>query len=165
MRKDVSRDNTHRIYLLIGMVYSFFLIPENAWALQSHGAPEGLYVHQMAHIFVSLAMTYWFWDIRRSSFAGKGWKYLQVFCVLMLAWNILAFTGHTVAINLNAEHISSAAGYLNSRIVGPITLQKSIFYITKVDHFLLVPALFFLFIGVRSLYKDVLEEESREEKE
>jgi hypothetical protein len=131
------------------------LLPANAWALQAHGAPEGLYVHQMAHIFVVLAMAYWFWDIRRSSFAGKGWKYLQVFCVLMLAWNIIAFTGHALSVNLDIDHISTAKGYLNSRIVGPIDLHKIVYYITRFDHFVIVPALFFLFLGVRSLYRDV----------
>lgn len=131
------------------------LLPDNAWALQSHGAPEGLYVHQMAHVFVALAMAYWFWDIRRSSFAGKGWRYLQIFCVLMLAWNIVAFTGHALTVSLEVEHFSTATGYLNSRLVGPMDLQKVVYYITRFDHFVIVPALFFLFLGVRSLYKDV----------
>ncbi len=133
----------------------YVILPADAWALQAHGAPEGLFVHQMSHIFVALAMAYWFWDIRRSSFQGKGWRYLQVFCVLMLAWNIMALTGHAVSVSLDAEHISKATGYLSSRLVGPMDLQKTIFYITRLDHFVIVPALFFLFLGVRSLYKDV----------
>ncbi len=132
-----------------------FLVPENAWALQSHGAPEGLYVHQMAHMFVALAMAYWFWDIRRSSFAGKGWQYLQIFCVLMLAWNIVAFTGHAVAVSLDAGHFSTGTSYLRTRLEGPMDLQKIVYYLTKFDHFVIVPALFFLFIGVRALYRDV----------
>jgi len=80
---------------------------------------------------------------------------LQIFCVLMLAWNIVAFTGHALTTSLEVGHISTAKGYLNSRIVGPMDLQKIIYYITRFDHFVIVPALFFLFIGVRSLYKDV----------
>jgi len=140
------------------------LLPANAWALQSHGAPEGLYVHQMAHVFVALAMAYWFWDIRRSSFKGKGWRYLQIFCVLMLAWNIVAFTGHAVAVSLDVEHISTTTGYLSSRIVGPMDLHKIIYYMTRFDHVVIVPALFFLFLGVRSLYRDVEAQHNGEEK-
>ena len=162
MKTSFFKKFPEQLYLIIALICPLFLVPDNAWALQSHGAPEGLYVHQMAHVSVAIAMTYWFWDIRRSSFNGRGWQYLQVFCVLMLTWNIVAFIGHTVAINLDAVHISSAAGYLNGRIVGPINFQKGLFYVTKFDHFILVPAFFYLFIGVRSLFIDVVEEESRE---
>ncbi len=130
----------------------FLLQPQNAWALQSHGPPEGLYVHQMAHVFFFLALVYLYWDIRRSSFSGRGWVYLKVFCVFMLIWNIVAFVGHAVAIHIDA-HVVPAAGYLHSRIQGPITLYKIIFFITKFDHVLAVPALFFLYVGMRSLYR------------
>lgn len=130
-------------------------LPDNAWALQSHGAPEGLYVHQMAHIHFILALGYLFWDIRRSSFADKGWRYLQMFCVLMLCWNIVAFVGHSVAVHIGADIITSAEGYLRSRIQGPLDLQKFIFYFAKFDHLLAVPALFFLYVGMRSLYRSV----------
>lgn len=148
-----------RAWIIVSIVGMYVVLPANAWALQSHGAPEGLYVHQMAHIFVALAMAYWFWDIRRSSFQGRGWRYLQVFCVLMLTWNLLALTGHAVSISLDDEHISRATGYLSSRLTGPMDMQKIVFYITRFDHFVIVPALFFLFLGVRSLYKDVEAEQ------
>ena len=151
--------------LQAGFIFCCFLFfPDTAWALQSHGAPEGLFVHQMAHVFVTFAMAYWFWDIRRSSFQGKGWRYLLIFCVLMLIWNIVAFTGHALSVSLNIEHISTAKGYLNSRIVGPMNVQKIVYYVTRFDHFIIVPALFFLFLGVRALYRDVLAQDIGEEK-
>jgi len=139
--------------LFVSVFFSYFLLqPENAWALQSHGTPEGLYVHQMAHVFFFLALVYLYWDMRRSSFLGKGWVYLKVFCVFMLIWNIVAFVGHAVALYINAD-ILPASGFLHSRIQGPITLHKVLFFMTKFDHFLAVPALFFLYIGMRSLYR------------
>ena len=139
-------------------------MPADAWALQSHGAPEGLYVHQMAHVFVVLAMAYWFWDISRSSFGGRGWRYLQVFCVLMLAWNVVAFTGHAVAVGVDAKQIVREGGYLNSRLTGPLDFRILLYYLTRFDHFVIVPALFFLFLGVRSLYKDVEKKHNGEAK-
>ena len=131
------------------------LLPDNAWALQSHGPPEGLYVHQMAHIHFILALGYLYWDIRRSSFAGKGWRYLLTFCVLMLCWNIVAFVGHAMAGQVDANAIRAAGGYLSGRIHGPYNLQTVIFYIAKFDHILAVPALFFLYLGMRTLYHSV----------
>ncbi len=133
----------------------FLVLPDNAWALQSHGPPEGLYVHQMAHVHFFLALGYLYWDIRRSSFAGKGWRYLLIFCLFMICWNVVAFVGHAVAPHVDGQTISTVGGYLNSRIIGPHTFHTIIFYITKLDHFVLVPALFFLFLGMRSLYRSV----------
>ncbi len=138
--------------------------PDDAWALQSHGPPEGLYVHQMAHIHFVLALGYLLWDIRRSSFTSIGWRYLQVFCLLMIVWNVLAFTGHAMGVVLEPRHISTVQGYFQSRLLGPLTTTKIIFYITKLDHIVAVPALFFLFIGMRSLYRTVVEHAGEEKK-
>jgi hypothetical protein len=131
-------------------------LPDNAWALQSHGPPEGLYVHQMAHVHFFLALGYLYWDIRRSSFAGRGWRYLQWFCILMLIWNVVAFVGHAVAGHID-ENMIVATSYLQARIQGPVNLHTLVFYIAKFDHFVAVPALFFLYIGMRSLYRSVEE--------
>lgn len=130
-------------------------LPDNAWALQSHGPPEGLYVHQMAHVHFILALGYLYWDIRRSSFVGKGWGYLQVFCLLMLCWNVVAFIGHAVAGHVDAQAFSAVGGYLHGRIHGPYDLQTIAFYIAKYDHIIAVPALFFLYMGMRTLYHSV----------
>jgi hypothetical protein len=141
-------------------VFLFVLaVPDPAWALQSHGPPEGIYVHQMAHVLFFGSLLYLYWDLRRSSFEGKGWTYLQWFCILMLAWNIIAFTGHTVAIHLESEHIFTATSYIHSRLMGPMNLLKVVFYLTRFDHIVVVPALFFLLIGLRSLYRNVEAQE------
>ncbi len=134
------------------------LLPGNAWAIQSHGPPEGLYVHQMAHVHCFLALGYLLWDIRRSSFAGQGWRYLQLFCILMLFWNVVSFVGHSLAIHIDPDMIS-ATSYFFGRIHGPVTVHKLIFYMTKFDHFIAVPALFFLYIGMRTLYNSIENED------
>ena len=53
---------------------TFFFLSTFAWviinpdivlATQTHGAPEGVYVHQIAHIFFMLSMGFlihWFWE-------------------------------------------------------------------------------------------------------
>lgn len=138
--------------------------PDCAWALQSHGAPEGLYVHQMAHIHFFGALLYLYWDIRRSSFEGRGWNYLQWFCILMALWNVVAFAGHAASLTLDMSHFSSGYNYLQATLLAPITLNKFIFYLAKFDHLICVPALYLLFIGLRSFYRDVEKQEAREAK-
>ncbi len=125
---------------------------ENAWALQSHGAPEGIFVHQIAHILFMASLTYLYWHTRRTpELKSKGWKHLQVFCFLMISWNIIAFTGH-----LAFEHLT-AADFINKntwdeQLVAPVTFIKALYFITKMDHFLMVPALFALTISLRTFY-------------
>ena len=132
-----------------------FCLPGEALALQVHGEPEGLYVHQMAHIHYLLALGYFYWDIRRTAFTGRGWRYLQFYCILMAAWNIVAFTGHAVGVSLDPQELLHHNGYLQTILKSPIDLHKFSYFITKLDHLLCVPALFFLFIGMRSFYHSV----------
>jgi len=96
--------NIFALYLPLALL----LAPDQAWALQAHAPPEGIYVHQLAHLFFAAALSYLFWDVRRSAFPGKGWRYLQIFCVLMILWNILAFSGHWLGFHIDSSDIIRA---------------------------------------------------------
>ncbi len=142
--------------------FLLFLIPVfpgNAWAVQSHGAPEGLYVHQLAHVFYTAALCYFFWNIHRSKFKSSGWRLLQVFCVLMVCWNVMAFADHTLASVIDSAHITGGSDYLTTRLQGPATSVNVGYYVTKLDHIFSVPALFFLYLGMKGIYKSSIKEE------
>ena len=151
--------NTYRILpFLLPLTLSVF--PANAWAVQSHGAPEGLYVHQLAHVFYTAAMCYLFWGIRQSAFRPRGWRFLQVFCVFMVLWNVVAFSGHSLAAFVDSAHFTNGEnGYLSTRLLGPLTNVKLLYYFTKLDHLFSVPGLFFLYLGMKSIYRSSCEEE------
>ncbi len=151
MRRIVQQGG-QSVVAVMAVLLAMLIIPDAAWALQSHGPPEGIYVHQMAHAFFFSSLVFLYRDLRHSASKSKGWNYLRMFCLLMLVWNIVSFTGHAVATQLAPEHIAGAASYFHSRLLGPMDLTKVLFYITRFDHLLLVPALFFLCIGLRSLY-------------
>lgn len=142
------------LFLLTGPV-------ESAWALQSHGAPEGIFVHQLAHVLFVGGLSYLYWHTRKTQeTTSKGWISLQVFCVVMACWNILAFTGH-----LAFEHLSNV-DYINKNtldeyLAGPITFVKGLYYVTKMDHFLMVPALFALTVSLRAFYLEACREKKR----
>ena len=127
-------------------------------ALQTHGAPEGIYVHQMAHVLFSGALLYLYLHTRKTQeTSGKGWKFFQIFCLFLIGWNILAFTGHYAY-----EHLSDAdflfRNSLAVKLTFPVTPKKIIFYLTKMDHFLIVPALIALVISLRAFYVKVKKE-------
>ena len=136
----------------------FLLLPDSAWALQSHGPPEGMYIHQMAHVFFFGSLVYLYRDLSHSSIRERGWHYLRWFCLLMLIWNIVAFIGHAVTFSLSPEHIDQPGSYFHCRLLGPMDATKILFYITRFDHLLVVPALFFLYLGLRTLYVQVEDE-------
>jgi hypothetical protein len=142
----------------------YFLVltafPENAWAVQNHGAPEGLYVHQLAHVFYTAAMCYFFWAIRRSEFKSRGWYYFQVFAVFMALWNVVAFTGHALTPFIDSASFSSESGYLSTRMEGPFTGVKLWYYFTKLDHLFSVPSLFCLYLGMKAIYRSSCREEA-----
>jgi hypothetical protein len=131
---------------------------ENAWALQSHSAPEGLYVHQIAHLLFMGALVYLYWHTRRTpALASRGWRYLQIFCLVFACWNLLALVGHETF-----EYLSPAdfldKNSLQERIAAPITFVKVLYFITKMDHLLFVPAMLALVISLRTFYVDALRE-------
>ena len=146
-------------------MFPFFLLlvlivsPGDAWAVQSHGAPEGLYVHQLAHVFYTTSMGYLFWGIRRSSFKSKGWVFLQAYCIFIILWNVVAFTGHSLASQVDSSFFISENGYLSTRLVGPFTTLKFLVYLSKLDHLFSIPALLCLYLGMKGLYRNSLEEE------
>lgn len=142
----------------------FFLLvltvfPVNAWAFQGHGAREGLYVHQLAHVFYTASMGYLFWGIRKSSFKSRGWLFLQAFCFFIILWNVVAFTGHSLASYVDSSFYLSENGYLSTRLPGPFTNIKLLVYFTKLDHLFSIPALLCLYLGMKGLYRSSLEEE------
>lgn len=143
-------------HTIISSLICIFLFggTENAWALQSHGAPEGIYVHQMAHILFMASLSYLYWHTRRTpELKSKGWKYLQIFCFLLISWNILAFTGHYTFEHLTADDFIYKNTW-DEQLVTPITFTKALYFITKMDHFLMVPALFALTISLRTFYME-----------
>lgn len=154
----IRSNGLNKIHCLL-LLTVLLILPDQAHALQSHSAPEGIYVHQLAHIFFMSALCYLFWDIRRSSFPGKGWRFLQAFCVCMVLWNIVAFTGHAVESLIDVSDIEAYSGYLSAKIAGPINPAKLIYFFTKLDHLFSVPALFLLYLCMLSLYRRSCEEE------
>ena len=135
----------------------------DAMALQIHGGNEGVVVHQLAHIQYLGALGYLLWDIRRSTFSGIGWLYLQRFCWLMMLWNGLAFIGHFAQASMPHDSITTEDGYLSSLLLLPVSFSKWLYYITALDHLFCAPALFFLFLAMRSFYRST-EVQAKEEK-
>ena len=149
--------------LAILPILTLVLLCQDAHALQTHGGSEGIVVHQFAHVQYLGALGYLLWDIRRSSFSGIGWLYLQRFCWLMMIWNGIAFIGHFAQVSLPDGAISTEDGYLSALLLLPVSFGKWIYFATALDHLVCVPALFFLYLAMRSFYNSLDDQKKEDE--
>lgn len=120
------------------------LCPQWAWAIQTHGDPEGLYAHQMGHVLFWAAMVYVCVQIRRRGLKNQpGFSRLYWAAILFGVWNMLTFIGHFAEEKLDPGTISRGVGHLD-RTLQITDLNGLIFYLAKLDHLVLVPAFWLL---------------------
>jgi hypothetical protein len=124
--------------------------PWPAWAIQTHGNPEGLYAHQMAHLAFLGAMIYVCWQIwRRNLFSRPGFRYFYWACLFFGAWNVLTFSGHGAEERLVPGAIDSSGGYV-FRLLHIQDLNGLIYYCATLDHLILIPALLLYYLALRT---------------
>ena len=91
-------------YLPGAMVASLVLFPRTALALQPNGPPEGLYVHQIAHVLFAGAMIFFLLQMKGKVMPGlPGFRLIRLVCVLLVLWNLNAFVGHSAEVYLSPE--------------------------------------------------------------
>ncbi len=118
-----------------------------AWAVQSHGGAEGLVSHQVGHVLFFVGMVILLARQYHKKLVGPGWREFKVFLFLIIAWNCLTFIGHWMRETVDMDKFIKA----NTHIEGfqATTAYDFLFYITRLDHILLVPAFFFLLMAVK----------------
>lgn len=129
-----------------------------AFAFQSHPEPEGLFVHQIAHLLFMFAMTVLAYWLEKNGFtAERGWRLIQVGCILIVIWNINTFIGHWVEERVSDASLIGEPDWTQRLLMSsPLVFA---YYFLKLDHLVCVPAVLCLFLGIRSLYLQVLKSE------
>jgi hypothetical protein len=131
-------------------------LAEPAFATQAHSAPEGLYAHQLAHIFFTVSMgVLVYWLRERQLVRSVGWRYIQYAALFFILWNLDAFSVHLLDEQLAVIDVRpidhwkiSLSASNNSKVL------IWLYYAAKLDHLLCVPALLFLYFGLRRLLKE-----------
>jgi len=145
-----------RLSIFTGAFAGLLLFADTVWATQTHGQPEGLFVHQMAHIFFIISMgSLEFWLRQRNLIKERGWKYIQLAAVLFILWNIDAFLVHLLDEHLDVLGVTKVDLWHIQIESHPE--QNSIallYYLLKLDHLLCVPAMFFLYFGLQTILKN-----------
>jgi hypothetical protein len=154
-----------RRFIVWTVLFIWLFLPATAYATQTHGGLEGLYVHQIAHLFFTLSMGLLiYWLRKRGLVTRKGWRYIQYAALFFIAWNLDAFFSHWLLEQSGFISVENIQG-----VQMRITLVKGhrwlaeIYYLTKFDHLLCVPAMLFLLLGLRRLYRASLLEKPHQE--
>ncbi len=141
---------------IAALALGLLCIAAPALATQTHGQPEGLYVHQMAHLFFIVSMGILeFWLRRRNLVREPGWKYIQLAAVFFILWNANAMAVHFLAEQVDFLKVSAVdQWHITISVTGGSKGVALLYYILKLDHLLCVPAMICLYLGLKSLLKD-----------
>jgi len=132
-----------------------FLFPDQASAIQAHGDPEGLYVHQFAHFFfiISLAI-FVYWLRLRDLVKETGWRFIQYAALFLILWNMDAAIAHLLDEQLKIIEVERIGPWhIKITSTDNTVFTIILYYLVKLDHLLCVPALFFFSAGIRHLLK------------
>ncbi|ROQ90743.1 hypothetical protein EDC27_2633 [Desulfosoma caldarium] len=139
--------------LLAALAVGFF--PQKLYATQVHSEPEGLYAHQLGHLFFIISMgVFIYWLRGRRLIRHKGWRYLQYSALLFILWNADAALVHHLE-NQNDIFQKFSEGTLHAYLqpyAGREWLTW-IFFLVKLDHLLCVPAIIFLYLALREVQR------------
>ncbi len=135
---------------LAGVLLAF---PHPALALISHGHPEGLYVHQIAHLLFAGAMVFLIYMLTREGLQRiSGFQILIWANVFFIWWNLHAFVGHLAEVMLSEQAFLGQPTDPGQRLV--MTDGTAwVYYATQLDHLILVPAFYLFYRGLKALVR------------
>jgi hypothetical protein len=139
------------------------MLPTGASATQGHGGPEGLYAHQMAHLFFLFAMGLLIYWLRRRRLVDQaGWRLIQYAALFFILWNLDAFVVHLLEEQMGLLEISRPGRWQIS-ITAPLQWHGVgwVYYLAKLDHLFCVPAIIFLYMGLRRLTREAPHQPTR----
>ena len=127
-----------------------------AMATQTHGGPEGLVVHQIAHLFFLLSMaTLAYWIRAHGLVRQKGWRLIRYAAIMLMVWNVDAFLAHLLDEQTQLIAVHHVDPLHLSIVPRPgFECLVPLYYLVKLDHLFCVPALVLLYLGLRALLKE-----------
>lgn len=127
-----------RLFRRLTVLLVLLSLATPVWAVQAHGGVEGLVTHQLGHLFFTTGMGYLLYRLALAKTKGPGWFEFRLFLWLLIAWNLVSFTGHWMNQHVDAaRYVREGAQIVAYRVDGP---WDALFYATQFDHLVLLPA-------------------------
>jgi hypothetical protein len=139
--------------VMLGTVFVLLCSPASALAAILEWETQGSYVHQIAHLLFFGAMLFFIREMYRGGLqAARGFRCLIWACWLLALWNLDALVGHTIDWSLRNPLI---LGEGLSRRLFMENARTWLYYLHRLNHFLLLPPAFYLFYrGLRTLARE-----------
>jgi hypothetical protein len=136
-----------------GAVGLLLMVPEQAGATQVHVPSEGLYVHQIAHLFFAAAMAILlYWLRERQLVRQRGWRLIQLGACFFIFWNLDAFAVHILDGRSDLfTRIDLGTWHESIQFDPNLELPAVLYYLGKMDHLWCAPGMILLYFGLRSL--------------
>ncbi|MBU0681813.1 MAG: hypothetical protein KKD73_10375 [Proteobacteria bacterium] len=135
-----------------------------AMAVQVHGPPEGYYVHQMAHLFFTVALVFMLAFLHaRPLGKGKAWHYFKLSLFFFLLWNLWTFTAHLLAHHLPPEAFATEGRLWTHRFNVQLSVSSLLYYITRFDHLLCLPGIWFLLQSLKTFCLEITQDAKKKE--
>jgi len=145
--------NIRRLLLLVWVPVMVGLVPRPALAIQPHGPPEGFYLHQIAHLVFIGALIFFIYKLGQGVQRHRSFRLLAWACGLLILWNLDHLVGHLSALSLSPLDFQGHGGDLSQRLLMS-GLSQWIYYLTSLDHLILVPACYCFYRGLKELKKE-----------
>jgi len=143
-----------RPFVLITTLISLILcLAHPAAATQAHGAPEGLFVHQLSHLFFIFAMAILIYWLRSRALVREiGWRNIQYAALFFILWSLDAFFVHLLDEQFVLIQVTRTGPWqIQLDTPDGMAWLGGVYYLLKLDHLLCVPGLIFLYMGLRRL--------------
>ena len=150
------KDTNRTIAFLATLFCALLILPGPALATQGHSGLEGVYAHQLAHLFFIISMGgLIYWLRQRGLVREKSWRLIRLSALFFILWNLDAFLVHFLDEQMGIIQVQRI-GLWKIRLTD---LYKSnvlniLYYFAKLDHLLCVPAIVFLYLGLKRLVKE-----------
>jgi len=140
----------HPIAFIATLIGLLFCLANPAHATQAHGAPEGLFVHQLSHLFFIFAMGILiYWLRSRALVRETGWRNIQYAALFFILWSLDAFFVHLLDEQFFLVHVTRTGPWqMQLETSEGMAWLGVVYYLLKLDHLLCVPGLIFLYKGL-----------------
>jgi hypothetical protein len=147
---------SHHSYGLVTLVIICILWPVDGLATQGHAGIEGVWVHQLAHLFFLFSMGLLIFWLRRAGLVrAPGWRYIQYAAVFFILWNVDAFLVHYLDEQRLAVTVTPIPPWhMRIDTAGGGHWLATLYYLAKLDHLLCVPAMVCLMLGLRHMLQE-----------
>lgn len=137
-------------------VFIMWIVPRTAQAIQLHNEAEGIIVHQAGHAIFLLSMLTLIFSISGKGLSGeKGWRLIQYSAVVFILWNLDTLLAHFIDNQINAVHVEMLSLWeMKITALDDNQYLAGLYYLLKLDHLLVVPAIFLFYLGLSNLLKE-----------